>query len=670
MSKRNPFLGARPYGLPQAEMFFGREVAARQLVERIDLYSLVTLTAPSGIGKTSLLRAAVMPRLERAGLSPVYLRPDPPRPDDDGAAALLGGRLAKALGDALLPDPALELHSLRLLPPAVSGGTLPDAKRWFAGLHPADELRKAILEPEGGVVERCSMIARYLNGTVVVEALAAQWRLISEDVALAIENDATIEQLKGLVRQPQLRKAARALHQRFARAARPARDNPDDIVPALEALISAPEFRISRPDGDADLSARVILIVDQFEQVFTLSASDTRDRLFSLLVQLTQARLPIHIVLSLRKEWYADLARQLERVSGLATPPRHEAYYLDSMSRAEARQVMIEVPRRAGQRAISALRQEELWKALQVDGEIDAVALSIACHELFEFGQERREGEAESAGEKAAESFDVERLLGSYLERALLSLRDSRDRDEAIDILGEVVGSGTTRDFITHKRLLEAPLRDPMRRARILDELQRLFLIRGDNPRRGSDKIYDIMHERLLEPVRGLAFSRPDVIAVRDAADRVGQANAVRYGLGWPDCRVILKAIDRLALDSRAAGIVLSALLEIDPNPTSTSPLNEFGGLCGDVEQRRWFETMLVRLATLAAAPAPADMGFASREAAEWWMTAEEFDAWARRQDGAPGWTLALESLLRSHPGEVTRGRILTLVERFPEDVK
>jgi hypothetical protein len=62
---RNPFVGPVPFERDDADVFFGREGEARELVSRIVANRVVVLYAASGAGKTSLLNAGVLPVLER-----------------------------------------------------------------------------------------------------------------------------------------------------------------------------------------------------------------------------------------------------------------------------------------------------------------------------------------------------------------------------------------------------------------------------------------------------------------------------------------------------------------------------------------------------------------------------------------------------------------------------
>ncbi len=73
---QNPWPGLISYTEEQAHLFFGREAETGELFRLIQRDTLTVLFGRSGLGKTSLLRAGVFPRLRREGFFPVVLRLD------------------------------------------------------------------------------------------------------------------------------------------------------------------------------------------------------------------------------------------------------------------------------------------------------------------------------------------------------------------------------------------------------------------------------------------------------------------------------------------------------------------------------------------------------------------------------------------------------------------
>ena len=60
----NPFPGLRPFEAAQTHLFFGRDGQSSAIVDRLAQTRLVAVVGPSGSGKSSLVRAGLLPLLE------------------------------------------------------------------------------------------------------------------------------------------------------------------------------------------------------------------------------------------------------------------------------------------------------------------------------------------------------------------------------------------------------------------------------------------------------------------------------------------------------------------------------------------------------------------------------------------------------------------------------
>jgi tetratricopeptide (TPR) repeat protein len=71
---RNPYLGLVSFTEETREYFFGRDEEVAELARRVQRKLLTVLFGKSGLGKTSILRAGLLPKLRQHGYCPVYVR--------------------------------------------------------------------------------------------------------------------------------------------------------------------------------------------------------------------------------------------------------------------------------------------------------------------------------------------------------------------------------------------------------------------------------------------------------------------------------------------------------------------------------------------------------------------------------------------------------------------
>ncbi|HWG32028.1 MAG TPA: hypothetical protein VN676_15850, partial [Steroidobacteraceae bacterium] len=72
----NPWLGLASFTEESRDFFYGREAEVAELGRRVQRKLLTVLFGQSGLGKTSILRAGLVPRLRGHGYCPVYVRID------------------------------------------------------------------------------------------------------------------------------------------------------------------------------------------------------------------------------------------------------------------------------------------------------------------------------------------------------------------------------------------------------------------------------------------------------------------------------------------------------------------------------------------------------------------------------------------------------------------
>ena len=67
-ARENPFPGLRPFEQHETDRFFGREVQTEQLLERLHENRFLAVVGASGSGKSSLVRAGLLPALHSSFL--------------------------------------------------------------------------------------------------------------------------------------------------------------------------------------------------------------------------------------------------------------------------------------------------------------------------------------------------------------------------------------------------------------------------------------------------------------------------------------------------------------------------------------------------------------------------------------------------------------------------
>ena len=73
---QHPWLGLASFTEETRGYFYGREEEVGELARRVQRKLLTILFGQSGLGKTSILRAGIVPRLRPEGYCPVYVRID------------------------------------------------------------------------------------------------------------------------------------------------------------------------------------------------------------------------------------------------------------------------------------------------------------------------------------------------------------------------------------------------------------------------------------------------------------------------------------------------------------------------------------------------------------------------------------------------------------------
>jgi serine/threonine protein kinase/tetratricopeptide (TPR) repeat protein len=296
--KSSPFRGLNVFDFEHAPIFFGRTRAIGEVLEALEQQRrvwrpFVLIVGASGSGKSSLVRAGVLPLLTQPGtIEGVGLwRRAVTRPGAGGS----GGDCFDALANALLDSAAIP------------------------GLE----------NPES---------------TSAVQELAAELRDHPDAVALRVR-----DALDNAAREWKMQRAS------YLRArAEKSRTSGDTTSPGLAA---------PRPKAPELPKARLALVVDQLEELFTSGfSSDIQEKYVSTIAGLVQSA-RVFVLATLRSDFYSFYQQfpeltELTRPSGKVDLRPPTAYEIGNMIRlpAEAASLQFELDHRSGQRLDEGLR--------------------------------------------------------------------------------------------------------------------------------------------------------------------------------------------------------------------------------------------------------------------------------------------------------------------------
>lgn len=150
----SPYVGLRPFESEDQQFFFGRTNMVQQLMAAVRTSSLVPIVGASGVGKSSVVNAGLMPRLEEdsTGWGFVTVKPRPTL-----LLALAAG-FARLSGSGVpLPDTVLEAWQDRL-----SRLGLVDAAQFACAASGKDHLLITVDQFEEAAAQDCGLLLQQL----------------------------------------------------------------------------------------------------------------------------------------------------------------------------------------------------------------------------------------------------------------------------------------------------------------------------------------------------------------------------------------------------------------------------------------------------------------------------------------------------------------------------
>lgn len=472
----SPFPGLASYDYDRRSSFLGREAEVPRLAMMILGRRLTVMTAGSGDGKTSLIHAGLAPSLLTDRIEVAVAEPGL---DKDQPFAAIGSLYL----DRVFPqDGSLSSLLTRLIARFSSATTLRKVREACATL--TSQKRQVLLN--GKPASRPTSI---LRGGPLVSWLR-DLKLCDEYVEAAMRArfgelwpglDAPLGMVQAVIPSASAETAPSW--------------TPEEAGTQLLAELEAAVKKRQATDPEFE----VVLILDQFEEVFVrLSGPDAtakREAILLFALELTQRPLPVRLVLSLRKEHYADL--QTAFGSRLALEP--STYHLQPLSIVQAEKCLTDQQWKEGEAPSLDLLKAVVSNISYDDRFVNPTLLSVAGQHLW---HHRRDISADT---------DINNLVPYAIEAFVRNVLDSEltelARLEAFDMFDQLMlrdGLRARRASIAETTLVAAPLRDAELRENILDKLLRNRLVRRE-PGLGKVNYVEVVHESLLLAVQKLA---------------------------------------------------------------------------------------------------------------------------------------------------------------------
>ncbi|HJQ33105.1 MAG TPA: hypothetical protein VJ866_13035 [Pyrinomonadaceae bacterium] len=555
-----PYKGPESYQTEDADLFFGRDREAAQLVTRILSSRFTLVHAQSGAGKTSLLNARVIPGLERRGWGACRILPQNDPVESVRASVLR----------YILPHPEAErlsvARAVSALAPDGSDPTINELLKCYDDLKRSDARRRSLVEPVRLPAESADpsdlspvgpYFCRLLRSGIEVEVFAEHVEAIRLQSFPHVPPGPPIT---GATRASEL--LAALSDEAFVRAYTQLLDQLRVSDRSLLVFFR----RVVEVYGRRRTRFALVLVLDQFEELFTrfvdpgvaksghpveLPDWKLRWEFFEQFEALYKASagedapvngskgdgdekqpeggdenepgkganingdrsprhrprpvLPLRYVISMRDEYIA----QMEPIRRFISGGDNYFYRLNLLDKAEARKAIKEPAREFGYTygdECFDLLTSELTKEGRF---IEPAHLQLVCEKLWNAkGREfARLGACDTAGlrERTIKLEVFEHLGGtagilkSFLHDFLEELTE-HERQETLEMLDLLVTPSRTRNILERDRLVRAPFRDTHLRQRLLDRLADRTVVRTE-PRLGGYFV-EITHEFLIDPIR------------------------------------------------------------------------------------------------------------------------------------------------------------------------
>ncbi|MEU3600732.1 hypothetical protein ABZ714_18730 [Streptomyces sp. NPDC006798] len=449
-----PYQGLARYEPGDRDRFFGRDRVADRLVAAVAARRLTLLVGPSGSGKSSLLRAGLIPRLREPGPGAAY-RPASIRVLTPGAHP---GRVPGLTA----PEPELAAGAgpVGAVPgPVPSNGA--SRAPGSAGPAPGTGAVSARVADTAGAEAAAGFAGSGVrrSGTAATGPATAR-----TDVAAGTDGSAAAVPASGRAATGPATTSVRAV------AAPPATESATPRRPSGPARPADAPEQTHRAAGDGPL-----LVVDQFEEIFTLCTDPVERALFIDRLLAWSERPGARVLIAVRADFYPHCARYRP----LAEAAAEHTLPLPPMTPDELRAAITGPAARAGLLVERGLTARVLDEIADEPG-----GLPLMSHALLETWHRRRgrtlteaaytaAGGLSGAIARTAEELYAELTPERRAVARLLLLRLVAPAPDSAD------GSRDTRRPASRAELTAA---DPVESAAVLERLARARLLTLDTP--------------------------------------------------------------------------------------------------------------------------------------------------------------------------------------------
>ncbi|MFF5857501.1 WD40 repeat domain-containing protein [Streptomyces sp. NPDC012751] len=472
-----PYRGLASYRHEDARWFFGRERSTKALVALLRAAErsggLVMLVGASGAGKSSLLNAGLVPAIRGGALNggpgpaadgpAAEPHPSPTTPEQHRSSRSPEPREPTRPGTGRAETPSFVPRPRQPADPAE-----PPRPPSAASARPADPAEPS---PQPSAEPPADPPGPVLQLVPGADPLGELVRRVPELAAVAAE-------------------ASRAEREAARNPALPGRGAPH-VARAVREAVTAWADRATDP------GTRPVVIVDQFEEAFTLCADEADRRTFIRFLHAactppagSAGPAPVRVVLGIRADFYEQCLDHPE----LADALQHRHMVLGPLTGTELREAVTGPAKAVGLELEPGLA-ELIVREVSADGPRgahDAGVLPLLSHALLATWQRRKSGRLTLAGYRAAGG--IQGAVAATAERAWSGL-DPAARTAARLLLLRLVRLGedtqATRRRGTRRQLAEESA-DPGKTEESLEALVRARLVTLD-----ADTV-EITHEALL----------------------------------------------------------------------------------------------------------------------------------------------------------------------------